>query len=108
MVEYRRLLRQRWFDYGPKFVGCEWFRHGRRILDHKVSLGTLSRTSKNAVWTKFGPRLRLRQFKASCAVLVQQDAELEGIHDLCYLTIDLRTLPQAGPRDLLPQPKRTF
>ena len=22
--------------------------------------------------------------------------------------IDLRTLPQAGPRDLLPQPKRTF
>src|SRR5215217_7879467 len=27
---------------------------------------------------------------------------------LCYLTIDLRTLPQAGPRDLLPQPKRTF
>jgi hypothetical protein len=42
MVEYRRLLRQRWFDYGPKFVGYEWFRHGRRILDHKVSLGTLS------------------------------------------------------------------
>ena len=27
---------------------------------------------------------------------------------LCYLTIDLRTLPQVGPRNLWPQPKRTF
>jgi len=45
MLGFRRLLRQGCFDYGPKFVGYEWFRHGRRILDHKVSLGTLSRTS---------------------------------------------------------------
>jgi hypothetical protein len=39
---FRRLLRQEWFDYGPKFVGYEWFRHGRRILDHGVLLGALS------------------------------------------------------------------
>jgi hypothetical protein len=31
---FRRLLRQEWFDYDPKFVGYEWFRHGHRILDH--------------------------------------------------------------------------
>ncbi len=31
---FRRMLRQEWFDYAPKFVGYEWFWHGRRILDH--------------------------------------------------------------------------
>jgi hypothetical protein len=38
------------------------------------------RTSGNAVWAKFGAWLRLRQFKAPCAVLVQQGAEREAIH----------------------------
>jgi hypothetical protein len=34
--------------------------------------------------------------------------DLNPERDANYLTLDLRTLPQAGPRDLLPQPKRTF
>jgi hypothetical protein len=38
---FRRLLRQEWFDYVPKFVSYEWFRHGRRIRDHVVLLGAL-------------------------------------------------------------------
>ena len=38
---FRRLLRQEWFDYGPKFVSYEWFRHYRRILDDVVLLGAL-------------------------------------------------------------------
>jgi len=38
----RRLLWQEWFDYVPKFVSYERFRHVLRILDHGVLLGALS------------------------------------------------------------------
>jgi TolB protein len=44
---FRRLLRQEWFDYVPKFVSYEWVRHGRRIRDHVVLLGALKRAMES-------------------------------------------------------------
>jgi hypothetical protein len=43
------------------------------------------RTSENPVWAKFGPQLRLRQFKVLRAVLYQQGAELEAIQRFAVL-----------------------
>src|ERR671921_513246 len=41
-----------WFDYGPKFVSYEWFRHGRRIRDHVVLLGALSERQDDPVFKR--------------------------------------------------------
>jgi hypothetical protein len=65
-LEFRRLLRQEWFDYGPKFVGYEWVRHGRRILDHGVLLGALIHpTAWKGSSPKFGCR-GSRKFATVC------------------------------------------
>ena len=57
------------------------------------------RTSENAVWAKFGPWLRLRQFKAPRAVLAQQDAEHEAIRGFAVLhrCQRIRAIPQTCP-----------
>jgi len=65
---FRSLRRQEWFDNSPKFVGYEWFRHGRRILDHGVLLGALNGCENETMVFATGSPTDLTRLFGGCFV----------------------------------------